>query len=75
VDVVREEAVRVLPSGLISRADFARFIGRPEATLAQWAWRRLGPRPVKVGGRVYYKFAEVQRFANGESTSPEGAAE
>ena len=64
--------IRVLPSGLVSRAEFARFIGRPESTIAQWAWKKTGPRPVKVGGRAYYRFSEVCAFVAGEG--PEGEA-
>jgi hypothetical protein len=64
-----EPQIKVLPSGLITRADFARYIGRPQATVAQWTWRGIGPPPIKIGGRAYYRFEEVRRFANGETVA------
>ena len=62
-------SVRVLPSGLISRRDFAAFIGRDVKTLAQWAWLGRGPQPRKVGGRAYYDFVEVRAFAGADASS------
>lgn len=59
-------AIRVLPSGLISRRDFADFVGRDVKTISQWAWRKTGPVPVNVNGRAYYRFEEVRRFAAGD---------
>jgi hypothetical protein len=59
-------SIRVLPSGLITRRDFAAYIGRDLTTVTQWAWQKRGPTPIKIGGRAYYRFAEVQAFAAGK---------
>ena len=58
-----EGRVRVLPSGLISRRDFAAYVGRDPKTVAQWVWKGRGPRPVQINGRAYYNFEEVRTFA------------
>jgi hypothetical protein len=63
-----EGRVRVLPSGLISRRDFAAYIGRAPKTIAQWDWRGCGPKPVKINGRAFYSFEEVKAFALGEAS-------
>ncbi len=31
-------------------------------TLEQWRWRGIGPRYLKIGGRVIYPLAEVEAF-------------
>lgn len=62
--------IRLLPSGLITRADFAEFVGRKVATVTQWAWLGRGPRPVMMNGRAFYRFEEAQRFAAGEWSEP-----
>lgn len=66
MSVAEAEPITVLPSGMVSRADFARYVGRPESTIAQWAWKKRGPKPVKIQGRAYYRFEEVKRFAVGD---------
>lgn len=31
-------------------------------TLEQWRWRGVGPRYLKLGGRVIYRLADVEAF-------------
>ena len=31
-------------------------------TLEQWRWRGVGPRYLKIGGRVIYPETEIERF-------------
>jgi hypothetical protein len=31
-------------------------------TLEQWRWRGIGPKYRRIGGRVIYSIAEVERF-------------
>ena len=31
-------------------------------TLEQWRWRGIGPRYLKIGGRVIYPLAEVEAY-------------
>lgn len=58
--------VRVLPDGRVSRSDAAAFLGRKPKTLAMWALERRGPQIIKVGGRCFYRLADLQHFAEGE---------
>ena len=58
--------VRVLPDGRMSREDAARYLGNQPKTLAMWQMQGKGPRPVKVGGRVFYYRADLDEFIRGE---------
>ncbi len=31
-------------------------------TLEQWRWRKIGPRYLKVGGRVLYRLGDVEEY-------------
>ncbi len=59
--------VRILPDGRLSRKHAARYLGLAEKTLAIWAGQGKGPRPRKVGGRVFYRLEDLQAFVNGET--------
>ncbi|QUT05203.1 DNA-binding protein [Sphingobium phenoxybenzoativorans] len=59
--------VRVLPDGRVDRRNAAAALNRRPKTLAEWQSKGFGPRPFLVGGRVFYKWAEVQAFARGEA--------
>ncbi len=52
--------VRVLPDGRVSREDAAAFLGRKTKTLADWQRLGLGPMPLKVGGRFFYRVAYLE---------------
>ena len=54
--------VEVLPDGRMARAATARYIGIAPQTLAIWALRGIGPRPFKIGGKVFYRKREVDAF-------------
>jgi len=64
---VEQVRVKVLPDGRMTREDAARYLGHQPKTLAQWALQGKGPQFVKVGGRVFYYRAELDRFISGES--------
>jgi hypothetical protein len=67
-DGIEQIVVEVLPDGRMNRKSTARYIGCAEQTLTVWAMRGVGPRPLKVGGRVFYRKSEVDRFiAAGEA--------
>lgn len=60
--------VEVLPDGRMSRVATARYIGCAAQTLAIWAVRGVGPRPIRVGGRTFYRKSDVDAFiAAGEA--------
>ena len=57
--------VRVTPDGRLNRKDAAAYLGRQPKTLAMWAVAGKGPAPVRVGGRCFYRLADLERFAGG----------
>ena len=59
------EKIRVTPSGNVSRKHAAIALGLKPKTLCEWAAKGLGPKAFKVGGRVFYRWDEVQAFASG----------
>jgi hypothetical protein len=59
--------VTILPGNRVDRKNAAKALGREPKTLAEWKSRGIGPKPVKVGGRVFYDWAEVQAFAGVEA--------
>ena len=61
-----EVRVRVLPDGRMSRENAARYLGLAPKTLAMWALEGKGPRPLKVGGRIFYIKSEVDAFIRGD---------
>lgn len=65
-DVVDQVRVRVGPSGLVDRPNAALALQRKVKTLADWKLKGIGPRPIMVGGRVFYDWQEVLAMARGE---------
>lgn len=59
---IQQVRVVVLPDGRMDRASAAAYIGCAPQTLAAWAVKKIGPRPIRVGGRAYYKKTEIDRF-------------
>jgi hypothetical protein len=57
------------PDGRVNRAGAASYLGVAAKTLANWAFRGLGPRSVKIGGRRFYYVADLEAFiGRGEAT-------
>jgi len=54
--------VRVLPDGRVSRSDAATYLGYAPKTLAEYARLGRGPRPRRVGGRVFYLLKDLEAF-------------
>jgi predicted DNA-binding transcriptional regulator AlpA len=44
---------------LISRQETAKLFGISLVTLAKWARLKILPRPIKKGGRVFYRKSEI----------------
>jgi hypothetical protein len=63
---VERVVVRVLPGNRVDRPNAAKALGRTVKTLAQWRSLGVGPKPFRVGGRVFYDWDAVQAFARGE---------
>jgi predicted DNA-binding transcriptional regulator AlpA len=56
---------------LISRSEAAAILGFSPDTLAHWAVRGVGPKFIRVGGRVRYRLRELHSWIN---SRPEGGA-
>jgi hypothetical protein len=66
MEAVVQGQLYVSPAGMISRKHAAKALGVKPKTMCEWGAKGLGPEPVKVGGRIHYRWAEVQAFAQGE---------
>lgn len=54
--------IRPTPDGRVTRTDAATYLGLSPRTLANWKGRGIGPRSVRVGGRCFYRLAELDAF-------------
>mgnify|MGYP000556542438 CR=1 FL=1 len=59
---VIQQRIQVLPDGRVPRMEAAAFLGRAPKTLAEWSRLGLGPKPHRVGGRVFYFLCDLQEF-------------
>lgn len=64
---IEQISVRVLPNGRVTRREAAAYLGRTPKTLAVWASRGVGPTPVNVCGRIFYRLDELERVMAGDS--------
>lgn len=64
---VERVKVRVLPGDRVDRKNAAMALNRAPKTLAEWSRLGTGPRPFTVGGRIFYRWSEVQAYAGGEA--------
>ena len=55
--------VRVLPDGRMTREHAAMYLGLKVKTLAMWAIQGKGPRPIRIGGRVFYRQSDLDDLA------------
>lgn len=55
-------AVNITPDGRLSRASTAAYLGVASKTLANWALKGFGPPSLKIGGRRFYRLADLQGF-------------
>ena len=55
VEAVR---VRMLPDRRVTAKDGGKVLGRTQKTMAEWRCRGWGPKPIKVGGRIFYDYDE-----------------
>lgn len=56
------QTVRVLPDGRVTRSDAAVFLGYTPKTLAEYSRLGKGPRPRRVGGRIFYFLRDLEAF-------------
>lgn len=53
------------PDGRVARSEAARFLGFKPKTLAEWHRLGVGPESFLVGGRRFYRLAELREYADG----------
>jgi hypothetical protein len=58
--------VRILPDRRVTAEDGGKILDRTPKTMAEWRCRGWGPRPIKVGGRIFYDYDECLAMARGE---------
>ncbi len=51
--------------GLLSPKDLAGYLGVPLATVYRWRSHHDGPRGIRVGRHVRYRFTDVERWLDG----------
>jgi len=47
---------------LASAKEVSAYLGVPLSTIYQWRYRGVGPRAVKVGRHLRYRWADVERW-------------
>ena len=55
--------------GLLSPEQLAEYLGVPLATVYRWRARKTGPRGLRVGRHVRYRWADVQAWLDRQSDS------
>ena len=58
--------IQTTPDGRVTRSEAARFLGFSPKTLAEWQRLGYGPPSFLIGGRRFYRLAELERYASGE---------
>ena len=53
---------KIVFEGLLHRSEFCSRLGIVAHTARNWELRGYGPRARRIGGRIYYSEAEVDRF-------------
>jgi hypothetical protein len=56
---IEQTIVRLTPDHRLSRTDAARYLGVAPNTLAKWKMLGHGPKPIKIGSRVFYKLVDL----------------
>lgn len=47
---------------LASAPELSSYLGIPETTLSQWRWKKTGPKWLKVGRHVRYRWADIEKW-------------
>ncbi|MFN7025644.1 MAG: helix-turn-helix domain-containing protein [Pseudorhizobium sp.] len=57
--------IQITPDGRLTRTEAAKFLGFSPKTLAEWHRLGYGPPSFLVGGRRFYRLAELESYASG----------
>lgn len=64
-----------MPDPLWKPSDFAAYIDRPEKTLAEWRYRGIGPKYIKVqNGYIRYRRSDVEAWLAAATVEPAAGA-
>ena len=55
---------------LVSTKELSEIWGVPESTLRYWRCAEIGPTYVKLGGRIRYDLADVERYVRANKRMP-----
>lgn len=58
----------------LSRREVAELFGVPEKTIAQWAFKKTGPRFYRIGRYSRYKLSDCMAWAEAQQTGGSDAA-
>ena len=53
---------RETSEGLLNSREAALYINYSKKTMDTWRWKRIGPRYIKVNGRIYYDQADLDEW-------------
>lgn len=56
---------------LASPRELADYLGVPLPTLAQWRYHGTGPKPIKVGRHIRYRWSSVEEWLDSQTTAIE----
>lgn len=60
-------------TGLAKPLEVAEYLGVPEKTLTQWRYRNTGPKYSRVGRYVRYRWPDVDRWIDQNTSDPDAA--
>jgi len=66
-DYVDRVRVMILPGDWVDRKNAAKAMNRSPKTLAEWKRLGIGPRAHNRGGRIFYRWDDVQAAMSGEA--------
>lgn len=55
------------PQALLTRKQASAMLNRQVRTLHDWAWRKIGPRFVMVGGRPLYRWTDIEAYLTAQT--------
>lgn len=59
---VRERSMIITPDGRLTRSHAASYLGVAVQTLANWRSQGRGPKSIRLGGKVFYRLADLEAF-------------
>jgi predicted DNA-binding transcriptional regulator AlpA len=58
---------------LASPPEAADYLCVPVQTLAQWRWRGIGPKSIKVGRHIRYRWSDIEKWLDRQSAGGDAA--